>query len=234
MPSTGRSAKQRSPAGSRSPICCRSSPPADTDDDPASETHSLQPGTAAWRHIGLTGPDDDETHHERHRHRRRSTRSTGCAGGCACPTCAARSHDVVATAKAQRWDPAEVVRVLLDEEARGRDASTIEIRRRRAGVPRRQDIRHLRPGPLLDPRHHPTSPRLTGVGRPPREPRRRRTIRHRQEPLLRSARPRRHQRQHHRHLVQRRTTRRARRPSPHRRQHHQSAQAGAALGPRRR
>jgi DNA replication protein DnaC len=44
-------------------------------------------------------------------------------------------HDVVATAKAQRWDPAQVVRVLLDEEARGRDASTIEIRRRRAAFP---------------------------------------------------------------------------------------------------
>jgi DNA replication protein DnaC len=43
--------------------------------------------------------------------------------------------DVLATAKAQRWDPAEVVRVLLEEEARGRDASTIEIRRRRAGFP---------------------------------------------------------------------------------------------------
>ena len=43
--------------------------------------------------------------------------------------------DVVATAKAQRWDPAEVVRVRLDEEARGRDASTLEIRRRRAAFP---------------------------------------------------------------------------------------------------
>jgi DNA replication protein DnaC len=43
--------------------------------------------------------------------------------------------DVVATAKAQRWDPAEVVRVLLDEEVRGRDASTIELRRRRAAFP---------------------------------------------------------------------------------------------------
>ncbi len=43
--------------------------------------------------------------------------------------------EVIATATAQRWDPAEVVRVLLDEEARGRDASTIEIRRRRAGFP---------------------------------------------------------------------------------------------------
>jgi len=43
--------------------------------------------------------------------------------------------EVVATAKAQRWDPAEVVRVLLDEEARGRDASTVETRRRRAAFP---------------------------------------------------------------------------------------------------
>jgi DNA replication protein DnaC len=43
--------------------------------------------------------------------------------------------EVVATAKAQRWDPGEVVRVLLEEEARGRDASTIEIRRRRAAFP---------------------------------------------------------------------------------------------------
>jgi DNA replication protein DnaC len=43
--------------------------------------------------------------------------------------------DVLTTAKAQRWDPAEAVRVLLEEEARGRDASTVEIRRRRAGFP---------------------------------------------------------------------------------------------------
>ena len=46
-----------------------------------------------------------------------------------------QAPDVLTTAKAQRWDPAEVVRVLLDEEARGRDASTIEIRRRRAAFP---------------------------------------------------------------------------------------------------
>ncbi|MCB0914030.1 MAG: ATP-binding protein, partial [Propionibacteriaceae bacterium] len=43
--------------------------------------------------------------------------------------------DVVATAKAQRWDPAEIVRVLLEEEATGRDASTIEVRRRKAAFP---------------------------------------------------------------------------------------------------
>lgn len=43
--------------------------------------------------------------------------------------------DVLPTAKAQRWDPAEVLRVLLDEEARGRAAATIRNRRRKAGFP---------------------------------------------------------------------------------------------------
>ena len=43
--------------------------------------------------------------------------------------------DVLPTAKAQRWDPAEVVRVLLEEEAQGRDAATIANRRRRAAFP---------------------------------------------------------------------------------------------------
>lgn len=43
--------------------------------------------------------------------------------------------DVLPTAKAQRWDPAEVVRVLLEEEATGRDTATIHNRRRRAGFP---------------------------------------------------------------------------------------------------
>jgi len=43
--------------------------------------------------------------------------------------------DVVPTARAQRWDPAELVRVLLAEEAAGRDEATIRSRRRRAGFP---------------------------------------------------------------------------------------------------
>ena len=43
--------------------------------------------------------------------------------------------EVLPTAKAQRWDPAEVLRVLLEEEAQGRDAATIRNRRRRAGFP---------------------------------------------------------------------------------------------------
>ena len=43
--------------------------------------------------------------------------------------------DVLATARAQRWDPAEVVRVLLAEEIRGRDQATRTSRRKLAGLP---------------------------------------------------------------------------------------------------
>lgn len=42
---------------------------------------------------------------------------------------------VVATARSQRWDPAEVLRVLLAEEAAGRDAATRATRRKQAGFP---------------------------------------------------------------------------------------------------
>jgi len=43
--------------------------------------------------------------------------------------------DVLATAKAQRWEPAEAVRVLLAEELAGRNASSINTRRSQAGFP---------------------------------------------------------------------------------------------------
>jgi DNA replication protein DnaC len=43
--------------------------------------------------------------------------------------------EVLATARAQRWDPAEVLRVLLAEEIRGRDEATRATRRRTAGLP---------------------------------------------------------------------------------------------------
>jgi len=42
---------------------------------------------------------------------------------------------VLATARAQRWDPAEVVRILLEEEIRGRDDAGRRIRRKAAGLP---------------------------------------------------------------------------------------------------
>jgi len=43
--------------------------------------------------------------------------------------------DMLATAKAQRWEPAEAVRALLTEELAGRNASSINTRRAAAGFP---------------------------------------------------------------------------------------------------
>ena len=43
--------------------------------------------------------------------------------------------EVIATAKAQRWEPAEILHVLLAEEATGRDRATIQIRRKASGLP---------------------------------------------------------------------------------------------------
>ena len=43
--------------------------------------------------------------------------------------------EVIATAASQRWEPAEVLRVLLAEEAAGRDQATTRMRRRQSGLP---------------------------------------------------------------------------------------------------
>jgi DNA replication protein DnaC len=51
------------------------------------------------------------------------------------PYLRAAALDVVPTARAQRWDPAEVLRVLLGEEITGRDQATLRARRRAAGFP---------------------------------------------------------------------------------------------------
>ncbi|MEB2528361.1 IS21-like element helper ATPase IstB [Kocuria rosea] len=51
------------------------------------------------------------------------------------PYLRAAAPEVLATARSQRWDPAEVLRVLLAEEARGRDEATRTARRKAAGLP---------------------------------------------------------------------------------------------------
>jgi DNA replication protein DnaC len=51
------------------------------------------------------------------------------------PYLRAAAPEVIATAKAQRWDPAEVLRVLMVEEIRGRDEATRRARRKAAGLP---------------------------------------------------------------------------------------------------
>ncbi len=44
--------------------------------------------------------------------------------------------EVLATARAQRWDPAEVLKVLIAEEVAGRDRATRAARRKAAGLPK--------------------------------------------------------------------------------------------------
>jgi DNA replication protein DnaC len=51
------------------------------------------------------------------------------------PYVRAAAPQVLATATAQRWEPSEVLRVLLSEEAQGRDLATILMRRRASGLP---------------------------------------------------------------------------------------------------
>ena len=54
--------------------------------------------------------------------------------------------DVLATARAQRWEPAEVLRILLAEEVAGRDAATPRMRRKTAGFPSGKTFSSWRPG----------------------------------------------------------------------------------------
>ena len=63
--------------------------------------------------------------------------------------------EVLATAKAQRWDPAEVVRALLAEEVTGRDRSALATRRARAAFPTGKTFGAWDDDLSSDPRPHP-------------------------------------------------------------------------------
>src|SRR5258708_36195754 len=54
--------------------------------------------------------------------------------------------EVLATARAQRWDPAEVLRVLPAEAVTGRDPATRRTRRTAAGFPAGKTFAAWRPG----------------------------------------------------------------------------------------
>lgn len=53
--------------------------------------------------------------------------------------------DVLATARAQRWDPAEILRVLLAEEVTGRNSATRRMRRKTANFPTGKTFSSWRP-----------------------------------------------------------------------------------------
>lgn len=61
------------------------------------------------------------------------------------PYLRAAAPEVIATAKAQRWDPAEVLRVLLTEEVIGRDSATRRMRRKSANFPAGKTFNTWRP-----------------------------------------------------------------------------------------
>lgn len=67
--------------------------------------------------------------------------------------------DVLATARAQRWDPAEVLRVLINEEVVGRDAATRRMRRKNAAFPTGKTLASWRPDESSIP--EPTQNALT-------------------------------------------------------------------------
>jgi hypothetical protein len=53
--------------------------------------------------------------------------------------------DVLATARSQRWDPAEVLRVLINEEVIGCDAATRRLRSKNANFPTGKTFATWRP-----------------------------------------------------------------------------------------
>ena len=61
------------------------------------------------------------------------------------PYVRAAAPDVLATARAQRWDPTQVLTVLLQEEIAGRDAATRRQRRKAAGFPTGKTFDSWRP-----------------------------------------------------------------------------------------
>ncbi|GEO97589.1 IS21-like element helper ATPase IstB [Kocuria turfanensis] len=62
------------------------------------------------------------------------------------PYLRAAAPEVLATARAQRWDPTEVLRALLAEEVRGRDEATRAARRKAAGLPAGKTFESWRSG----------------------------------------------------------------------------------------
>ncbi|NMM15613.1 MAG: ATP-binding protein [Cellulomonas sp.] len=62
------------------------------------------------------------------------------------PHIRAHAPDVIATAKAQRWEPVEVLRALLVEEAAGRERSALATRRAAAAFPTGKTLDAWNPG----------------------------------------------------------------------------------------
>jgi DNA replication protein DnaC len=104
------------------------------------------------------------------------------------PYVRAAAPELLKSARSQRWDPAEALRVLLEEEVAGRDKSGREMRRQTAAFPHQKTFHTWREGASSIPLHVQHALRGAGVDRAAREPHPVRRQRHRQEPLPRSPR----------------------------------------------
>ena len=124
--------------------------------------------------------------------------------------------EVIATATSQRWEHAEVLRMLLAEEAAGRDQATIRMRRRASGLPAGKTFDAWEPERVRDPRPDPERATDAGMGRPRGGLGRVRPERKRQEPFHRSARAPRDRQRPHRLLAHTRLPRRPVPPPPRR------------------
>ena len=99
------------------------------------------------------------------------------------PHMRAAAPELLATAKAQRWEPAGSDTRTAHRGAR-RPPSILNPGPAQSGrVPHRQDLRRLGRDRQLDPGADPAGAAHPRVDPPPREPRRVRTIRHTQDAL---------------------------------------------------
>ncbi|MEU6405461.1 hypothetical protein [Streptomyces sp. NPDC046985] len=73
--------------------------------------------------------------------------------------------DVLVTARAQRWEPAEVLRLLISEEVTGRDAATRRLRRHSANFPTGKTLASWRAEDSTIPDLPPALPEHLGVDR---------------------------------------------------------------------
>ena len=106
---------------------------ADSDEKRLADTDALR--RPQPRDCGDLGDDRPDRDARRTPRRRCPTSSSSCCAALRLPYVRRAAPEVIATATAQRWEHAEVLRVLLAEEAAGRDQATIRMRRRASGLP---------------------------------------------------------------------------------------------------
>ena len=191
----------------------------------ANEATSLTQGTAAWAAIG--NPAEHPQHHAGGGPMSPVTTTNTAAPplpadlealmrSLKMPHARALAPDLIATARAQRWEPVEVIKALFTEEAAGRARSMLASRRKAAGFPTGKTFEAWDPAASSIPGTDPTGAADPGMDQPAGKPRRLRALRDREDVLPRSPRPAGRRSRDARGLVQARGPRRPHPRAPHR------------------